>query len=263
MSKSNQKQKALKIIAEFRMFDDTFMSAVFDKRIAETQFLIQTILGRDDITVISSKAQYTIHNIYGRETRLDILAKDKDGRIYHFEVQRNLSGASTRRARFTGALVDIGLLKKGQPFHELPERYTIFITQRDKFGKGLPVYHAEYKITELDNEPLGDGSYIFYVNGEFRNTDIPIGQLMHDFSCVNSDDIINPLLRERVKYLKETDGGREKMCELMENWINEEKIELAKKALAKGDLTIEQIADVLELPQAFVQELAEAQTVYA
>jgi len=35
-----QKEKNLKSIDDFRMFDDTFMSAVFDGKIEETQFLI-------------------------------------------------------------------------------------------------------------------------------------------------------------------------------------------------------------------------------
>ena len=53
------------------------------------------------------------------------------------------------------------------------------------------------------------------------------------------------------------------MCQIMENRINEEKIELAKDAIKKGSLTLEQIADVLKLPLAFVQELAKTTTVYA
>ena len=48
-------------------------------------------------------------------------------------------------------------------------------------------------------------------------------------ASVDASEIINPLLRERVHYLKETEGGREEMCQIMENRINEEKIELAKK----------------------------------
>ena len=263
MDKSKQREKDLREIENFRMFDDTFMSAVFDKRITETEFLIHTILGRDDIHVISTKTQYSIHNIYGRGVRLDILASDLNGHTFHFEVQKNSEGASVQRARFTGAMVDIGLLQKGKPYQEIPDRYTIFITERDQYDKGFPVYHAENTIQELDHQPLGDGSHIVYVNGEYRETETPIGQLMHDFSCVKADDILNPLLRERVKYLKETDGGREEMCEIMERRINEEKEELARKAIQKGVLSLEEIADVLELPLSFVQELADSQKVYA
>lgn len=69
---------------------------------------------------------------------------------------------------------------------------------------------------------------------------------------------MNPILRERVRVLKETEGGRQEVCQIMENRINEEKIELAKDAIIKGDLTLEQIATVLKLPLAFVQELAKS-----
>ena len=83
---------------------------------------------------------------------------------------------------------------------------------------------------------------------------------MHDFFCVNADDILNPLLKERVKYLKETEGGQKEMCQIMENRMNEEKIEKAKKEIALGELTLSQIARVLNLPLAFVEELARRKT---
>lgn len=246
----------LKSINDFRMFDDTFMSAVFDGKIEETQFLIRVILERNDITVIDSKAQFFISNIYGKGLRLDIFAKDEKGHTYHFEVERSKERASTKRARFTGALVDSRLLKRGQKAKEIPDRYTISITEVDYFGKGFPIYHAEYKITELENIPLGDGSHIIYVNGEYRNTETPIGQLMHDFSCKNADDILSPILRERVRVLKETEGGRQEVCQIMEKRIDEEKILLAKKALETGKYSESEVAALFELPIAFVEELA-------
>ena len=86
---------------------------------------------------------------------------------------------------------------------------------------------------------------------------------MHDFFCDKANDIINPVLRERVRYLKETEGGRKEMCEIMENLINEEKIELANIAIAKGNLSVEEIADVLDLPLSLVRELAQMNTVCA
>lgn len=97
------------------------------------------------------------------------------------------------------------------------------------------------------------------MNGSYRNTETPIGKLMHDFSCRNADDMLNPILRDQVRMLKETKGGREEVCQIMEKRIYEEKIELAKDAIRKGDLTLQQIADVLKLPLPFVQELARNQ----
>lgn len=249
----------LKKIAAFSMFDDTFMSAVFDGQIQETELLLRTVLGRDDITVIHSKAQYHISNIYGHEVRLDILAKDCEGKNYNFEVQRELSGASVQRARFNGAMLDITLLEKGQKYQELPERYTIFITEKDMFGANLPIYHAENKITELENTPLGDGGHIIYVNGEYRNVDTPIGKLMHDFFCTKAEDVLNPLLRDRVRLLKETKGGNDTVCKLMDELVTEELIARAKKALAEG-CSVEIVAKVLDLPVAIVRELAKQKT---
>lgn len=263
MDDLTQHEKNLKSIEDFRMFDDTFMSAVFDGQTKETEFLIRVILERDDITVVDTKAQFFVSNPYGRGVRLDIFAKDNAGNAYHFEVERSKDRASVQRARFTGALVDGKLLRKGHPFEEIPDRYTIFITEEDLYGKGLPVYHAENTIKELDNQPLGDGSHIFFVNGAFRDDKTPIGKLMHDFACKKADEILNPILRERVRILKETEGGREAVCQIIENRINEEKIELAKEAIAKGELTLNQIADVLKLPLAFVEELAKSNMAYA
>ena len=176
VSGTNERAKTLEAtIADFRMFDDTFMSAVFDGKKEETEFLINVILERNDIVVKESKAQFFMSNIYGRGVRLDIQALDLKGNAYHFEVERSKGRASVQRARFTGAMVDSRLLRKGQGFREIPERYTIFITEEDFFEAGLPLYHAENKVAELDNAPLGDGGHIIYVNGAYNNTDDHIG----------------------------------------------------------------------------------------
>ncbi|MBQ3278201.1 MAG: hypothetical protein IKF90_13645 [Parasporobacterium sp.] len=50
------------------------------------------------------------------------------------------------------------------------------------------------------------------------------------------------------------------MCKIVEDLITEEKIEMAKAAIAEGDLTLEQIAKTLRLPLPFVQELAKQKT---
>ena len=68
------------------------------------------------------------------------------------------------------------------------------------------------------------------------------------------------ILRKRVRYLKEVKGGKEKMCEIMDELardrINDEKIELAKEAIKEGDLSLERIASFLKIPLSSVEELA-------
>jgi predicted HTH domain antitoxin len=46
------------------------------------------------------------------------------------------------------------------------------------------------------------------------------------------------------------------MEQLMEKRCREELIELAKKAIAEGDLSLEKIADLFKLPLSTIQELA-------
>ena len=60
MSEAAQREKDLQTIAAFRMFDDTFMSAVFDGQIAETELLLRAVLEQHDIQVESSEAQFYI-----------------------------------------------------------------------------------------------------------------------------------------------------------------------------------------------------------
>ncbi len=182
-------------------------------------------------------------------------------------------------------MTDRALLEKGDEFEELADTYVIFITEDDKFGMGIPMYHVERKITELDDTLFGDGTHIIYVNGEFQDTSHPIGCLMHDFSCKDADDMLNPILAEEVRYFKETEGGRGQMCRILEEMRNEvaaqvtarvtaqvtervteqvtaqttydKAVKTALKLLAIGKLTQEEIADSTELSLTLVQELAE------
>jgi hypothetical protein len=171
-------QDKLQRIAQMRMFDDTLMNAVFDSRIAETEVLIQIILGRDDIKVTSTKTQEEFINVYGKMVTLDIVARDADNKLYNIEVQRDKYKAPPQRARFHAAVMDITLLKDRQPFKEMPERYTIFITEEDKFGSGFPMYHVENVIKELRDEPFPAG---------YRPGFPAIGQ--HQFgSCADEDE---------------------------------------------------------------------------
>ena len=63
--------------------------------------------------------------------------------------------------------MDIENLNAGQEFAELPDIYTIFITEKDYYGKGEPIYIVE-RIDLTIGSNFEDGEHILYVNGEFR-----------------------------------------------------------------------------------------------
>lgn len=69
----------------------------------------------------------------------------------------------------------------GDDFDKLPETYVIFITSKDFYKKGLPIYTVNRRIEEID-EPFEDKSHFLYVNGEY-SSETPLGKLMHDFKC--------------------------------------------------------------------------------
>lgn len=254
-----RKQLLLSKIAQFRLFDDDFMSKVFEDDIEATEFLLRIILQRDDLEVTESKGQVSIKNLLGRSVRLDIKAKDKTGKLYNIEVQRADSGAGEKRARYYSAILDANSLLPRQDFDKLPETYIIFITEHDVLKGGLPLYHINRKIEE-NGMTFCDESHIIYVNGEYKE-DNDIGKLMHDFSCENPDDMKLRLLAEKTRYFKKDEKGVKRMCKIMEDFAaeerNEEREEIAIGLLEIGKMTYAEIAAVSKLSEEKIKELAE------
>lgn len=259
-----QDQEILKLIAEMRLLDDSLMTLVFDKNIPATELILNILLNRDDLKVLEVVAQreYKSPVPKGRSITLDIHAIDANKREYDVEVQRADAGADVHRARFHSSMVDSKMLKAGQDFKEIRDSYVIFISENDVMGAGLPLYHIERTIQET-GEMFGDGSHILYVNGSYKDDNDPVGRLMHDFRCVSPVDMFYPLLAEQVRHFKETEGGRKIMSKNVEDWamgkVLEDRKENAKKMIAKGKLTLDEIAEYASLPLEIVEELANLQ----
>ena len=269
------KENDLQRIKELRLMDDDFFSEALDGKTKAVEYILNTILERDDIKVKSTKAQVEYKSATKRSIKLDIQAEDVHGRLMDIEIQRSDRGSGVRRARFHSSMIDRTLLSKGEDFEDLVDTYVIFITENDKFGKGVPLYHIERRIKEMDNALFGDGAHILYVNGEYRNLEHPVGSLMHDFNCKDAKDMVNPLLAEEVRYLKETEGGQSQMCRLLEEMRNEaaekakaegkaegnheKAVNTALKMLLRGRDSIEEIAEITGLSLEEVRKLADNQ----
>lgn len=222
-------------IQNLRLIDDNFMTKVFeDKECSE--FLLQVILDRDDLTIREVHGQYGLNNIQGRSARLDILAVDEQNKAYNIEIQRNDRGAEVRRARYNSGLMDANITEPGDRYDQLYETYVIFITENDILKAGLPIYHIERTIQET-GMPFGDGSHIIYVNSQIKD-DTKLGRLMQDFTCTNPDDMNYPVLAQRVRYFKEDTKGVATMCrafeEVREEGKREQAVEFARSMLADG-----------------------------
>lgn len=202
-----------KAIDDLTLFDDDLMSKVFDGNIEAAELLLRIILERKDIKVKRVKGQVELKSPYpsGRNIKLDILAVDSEGVEFDVEVQRNTKGSHVRRARYHQSMMDSRLLKKKQDFKSLTDTYVIFICQHDKFKENKPIYHVDKIIRETGRE-FDDGAHIIYVNGKYRGED-DFGKLAHDFNCKKADNIYFKPLADGVRHFKETEEGRDAMCE--------------------------------------------------
>lgn len=210
-------------VANFRLMDDDFMKAVFAHSKAAAEKTLQIIMEMPDLVVDSVRIEDDLHSLFGHSVRLDVHVKDDSGTHYDVEIQRADKGAGERRARYNLGLLDSSLLARGEQYDQLPEAYIIFITERDFFGHGLPMYHVERVVSEL-KEPFEDGEHIIYVNGEYQG-DNDIGKLMADFRASRVEDIHFRELADPIHYFKETEEGVSSMCKVMENIRAEERAE--------------------------------------
>lgn len=189
------------------------------------------------------------------------MAVDEEGKQINIEIQRSVRRNSiVKRARYHSALLDSNTLAAGAEFSELAETYIIFITEKDLRGKGLPVYQAERVFLE-DHTPAEDGVHFIFVNGEYRGDD-PIGNLMSDFFCRRSEDMTNSTLAERADFLKETDEGQiewsDVEAELRAEGEAKKAMEMAKKLILLGQISLETIAEVSGLPLEELRKMKES-----
>ena len=107
--------------------------------------------------------------------------------------------------------------------------------------------------------PFNDKEHIIYVNGQ-NNADTPLGKLMHDFKCNDPRDMYYNNLAERADHLKNTEGGREEMCKIMEEikseGVRQEKYQIAINLLKMGIASDEQISQATGLTIEEVQALS-------
>ena len=195
-------QRIQNIVDHYCLFDDNFMTMFFCENYEAAELVLNIILERDDLKIIDVKVQVVepSSKVKGRSVRLDVLAKDQQGKNYNIEVQRDEQGAIPKRARFNSSMLDSSMLHSGDDYTVLKESYVIFITENDVMGGGLPLYHIDRYCFELD-ERFNDGNHIIYVNGAYHDLDTPIGKLMHDFKQTQADQMYYQILKERYEAL--------------------------------------------------------------
>ena len=212
MDMEQKKIRYLEKIKQLRLMDDTFFNSCFDGNIPCMEVVLRAVLGNDRLRVTEVITQQSVPNLYGRAVRFDALATDGET-IYDVEIQRSDEGAIPRRARFNSSMIDSREVSKGTLFPDLPETYVIFITEHDVWKRGKPLYTVRRTFEDTE-EVFNDGAHILYVNGEYQS-ESPLGHLMHDFFCIDPNDMYSDVLAERVRFFKEDEKGVAAMCNVM------------------------------------------------
>lgn len=268
-------QDMLERLRRLRPIDDDFMRCMFQDNIPLAQLVLRIITGKPDLVITKCETQRDMKRLAGaRSLCLDAYGTDSQGKRYDLEIQRADSGADPFRARYHSSVMDIENLDQGQDFSDLPETYAIFITEKDFYQQGKPLYPIERMNLETGT-PFGDGEHILYVNGEYRG-DSDLGKLMHDFGCTDAGEMQLPLMAERAGYLKENPKGVGTMCKVIqelaereraEGWAegrekgrdegrDEGRREILKPFLEDGKLGLEEISKILRLPLDEVKRLS-------
>lgn len=143
-----------------------------------------------------------------------------------------INGAQAKRARYNSSLLDANITEAGNQYENLKETYVIFITENDVMQAGHPIYHID-RIVKETGENFNDEAHIIYVNAQIQD-ETALGKLMHDFFCVNADNMKYSILAERVRYFKETKKGVVDMSSVMEELIEEGREKGEKEGIVKG-----------------------------
>lgn len=276
LTKQKMREEFGRRVQHLTLMDNVFMNLCLNNNIPCVQAIVRIILGRKDLRVIKTQTQKNFQG-FERSLTIDVYAEDDEGTIYNIEIQKTNEGASPRRARFHGSMLDVHNLNKGQKFTELPECYIIFITLNDVLGFGDAVYRIERYI-EGKNERFDDGLHIIYVNCSAQTSDKEISALLHDMLCEVPEKILIPELAERVSHFKKKQKGdndmdvsnavheeenralEEFLEQLHEDWRKEDVLEteknIASKLLLLGKNTPEEISLCSGLPLSEVKALA-------
>ena len=201
-------------LERLRMFDDDFLRIIMqDERCAKV--ILDAIL--DDVSIVKMESQKDIHYPSKRSLVYDIfIITEKE--YLDLEVEKHRWKASPMRIRYHASLLDVDISRPNMDFKDMYDIKVIFICEFDPLNEGLPIYHIKDTVIET-GKPYDDRREIILVNGNAVE-DSQLGEIIHDLKQTKAEDMYNPVLKQAMKYYKETEGGIKIMCEIWEEIKN-------------------------------------------
>lgn len=221
------------------------------------QEILRVILEDNKLTVLESVPQWTGTNLQGRSVILDARCIRGNGTQVDIEVQKSDNDDHQRRVRYNSAILTTNITNPGIKFEKIPDVCVVFISKFDIFEGNLPLYHINRVVRET-GKIVSNGFEEVYVNTKIKN-DSEVSELMKVFA---SDNIYNskfPKTSEMKHRYKETEGGLDVMCEIMERITSEEigKVNKLNAILLKNKRydDLQRTTEDLEFQEKLMREL--------
>lgn len=249
-------QEKLERVQGFRPIDDVFFEALAQNK-EVCQEILRVIMQDQELVVNSAITQCSENNLYGRSVRLDALCVLGNGVRCNIEVQRADNDDHLRRVRFNASSITVKESHTGDNFKDIVELYVVYISEFDFLKGGKTIYHVD-KVLRETGKVIDDGLHEIFVN-----TVIDDGSDISDLmACFMKKEVHNPkfpALSAEVSRLKETEGGAQSVCAVMERY---EKMAVKKDRIERIILMVEKgypKEDILELGYT-ADEYCEART---
>ena len=229
-----QYSKATRETADhLRIIDDALFRLIAERK-GVCQEILRTLLDMPDLTVVKVTAQSVVKSLH-REVTLDALCILETGEYVNIEMQKGSCNDDIVRTRFHAAALTAAYTPKGTDFADIPQVTILYITEYDALNNHQTVTHVKRCMkTEEGFVPIPDKEDIFFANTEIKE-DSDKSELLQLFLRKDIfEDLKFPELSKAVKYFKETEGGRSKMCKTVEDYAKNYAEDCAKQERLKA-----------------------------
>lgn len=221
----SNKAKIRKEARKLNPIDDLmFRKMAEDKEFC--QEILRVILGDDRLIVLEAVPQWIGVNLQGRSVILDARCIKGNGTQVDIEVQKADDDDHQRRVRYNGAILTTNVTDPGIKFEKVPDVCVVFISKFDIFEGNFPLYHVDRVVRET-GKIVNNGFEEVYVNTKIKD-DSEVAELMEVFVDDNVYNSKFPKTSEMKHRYKETEGGLNVMCEIMERITAEERNRINK-----------------------------------
>lgn len=224
-------------VQKFNVFDDTFFEMVAKDKSA-VEDILRIVFHDSQLKILQLTPQNSVKNLYGRSVRLDALCIMGNGNHITVEIQKSDDDNHLKRTRYIASCITTNVSEPGEKFEHISDVCVVYISKFDLFHKKRRMYHVGKALLDLNTvTPIEDGEHFIYVNGDSdvdaEAEDNDVAELMEYFKNSNGRNNKFPNLSNRVESLKNDEKEVVAMCELVERYAEEKKVESAIESAVK------------------------------